>query len=220
MGGWGLGPHPSNPNTKTPSSMPRPTFFPRAQAFRAWLDTHHATAPELLVGFHKVGSGKASITYPEALDAALCYGWIDGVRTSRGAGSYTIRFTPRRRDSVWSAVNLRHVRRLTALGLMRPAGLKAFRARNRKKTGRYSFENRPRALAPTYARTFKANRRAWAWFETQAPWYRRTAAWWVMSAKREETRLRRLATLIASSGKATKVPPLIPSSKERRAAHV
>ena len=180
--------------------------------------THHASRAELLVGFHKVGSGEASITYPEALDAALCFGWIDGVRTSLGAASYTIRFTPRKRDSTWSAVNLRHVRRLTAAGRMAPAGLTAFRERRRDKTRRYSFENRPRALAPAYARTFKAARRAWTWFEAQAPWYRRTATWWVMSAKQEETRLRRLATLIATCAKSRKIPPLMPSAKERRAA--
>jgi uncharacterized protein YdeI (YjbR/CyaY-like superfamily) len=196
----------------------KPTFFPRASSFRQWLQRHHATARELLVGFYKVGSGTPSITYPEALDAALCFGWIDGVRTARDATSYTIRFTPRRRDSVWSVVNLRHVRRLTAAGLMAPAGLRTFRERDRARSGLYSFENRPRALAPAYARTFKANRRAWAWFEAQAPWYRRTMAFWVMSAKQEQTRLRRLAALIASSAKGSKVPQLIPAANERRAA--
>ena len=196
----------------------RPTFFSRPSSFRSWLERHHATARELLVGFYKVGSGKPSITYAEALDAALCFGWIDGIRTGRDVASYTIRFTPRRLDSVWSEVNLRHVRRLTAAGLMAPAGLKAFRERNRAKSGLYSFENRPRALAPAYARTFKAHRRAWAWFAAQAPWYRRTTAFWVMSAKREETRLRRLAALIASSARGSKVPQLIPTAKERRAA--
>ena len=198
--------------------MSKPTFFPRASSFRQWLQRHHATRRELLVGFHKVGSGKPSLTYPEALDVALCFGWIDGVRTSLGPTSYTIRFTPRRPDSTWSTVNLRHVRRLTAAGLMAPAGLKAFRERTRERTGLDSFENRPRALAPAYARSFKANRRAWAWFEGQAPWYRRTASWWVMSAKKEETRLRRLATLIASCAKRLKIPPLMPTAQERRAA--
>ena len=189
----------------------KPKFFVSASAFHRWLHTHHSSSRELLVGFHKVGSGRASITYAEALDAALCYGWIDGVRTRYDATSYTIRFTPRKRGSIWSAVNLRHVRRLTALGLMRPAGLEAHRERDRRKSGLYSFENRPRALAPAYARTFKANRRAWAWFEAQAPWYRRTASWWVMSAKKDETRLRRLATLITSCAKGSKIPPLAPT---------
>lgn len=196
----------------------KPRFFPSASAFRRWLDAHHASSPELLVGFYKVTSGRASITYAEALDAALCFGWIDGVRTGRDAASYTIRFTPRRPGSIWSRVNLRHVRRLTAAGLMAPAGLEAFRERNRARSGLYSFENRPRALAPAYARTFKANRRAWAWFAAQAPWYRRTTAFWVMSARKEETRLRRLAALIASSARGSKVPQLIPTAKERRAA--
>ena len=196
----------------------KPTFFSTASAFRRWLDAHHSTARELLVGFHKVGSGKPSLTYPEALDAALCFGWIDGMRTSRGATSYTIRFTPRRRGSIWSTVNLRHVRRLTAAGLMAPAGLAAFRERDKRRTKLYSFENRPRALAPAYARRFKANRRAWTWYEAQAPWYRRTAAWWVMSARQEATQLRRLAALIASSAGGRKAPGFIPDAKERRAA--
>lgn len=195
-----------------------PTFFPTASSFRKWLEKHHAAERELLVGFHKVGTGKPSITYPQALDAALCYGWIDGMRRSLDATSYTIRFTPRKRDSVWSAVNIRHVARLQAAGLMQPAGLKVFRERDRKKARLYSFENRPRRLDAAYAKTFKANRRAWTWFEAQAPWYRRTATWWVMSAKREETRARRLAALITSSAKGAKAPPFILGPEDRATA--
>jgi uncharacterized protein YdeI (YjbR/CyaY-like superfamily) len=195
-----------------------PTFFRSAAAFRQWLQRHHSTHRELLVGFHKVGTGKPSITYPQALDEALCFGWIDGIRKRFDATSYTVRFTPRKRDSIWSAVNIRHVARLEAAGLMRPSGLKAFRERDRKKANLYSFENRPRRLDPALARAFKADRRAWAWFEAQAPWYRRTAIWWVMSAKRQETQLRRLATLIASSATGTKAPPFNLGPRDRQRA--
>jgi len=193
----------------------QPRFFSSAKQFRAWLESHHATERELLVGFHKVGSGKASVTYPEALDAALCFGWIDGIRRSLGADSYTIRFTPRKRDSIWSAVNLRHVKRLTAAGLMQAPGLEAFRERDRAKSRRYSFENRPRALDAAATRHFKAHTRAWRWFAGQAPGYRRTAQWWVMSAKQPETRRRRLAALIASSARGMKAPPFIVAREER-----
>jgi len=196
----------------------KPTFFTTAARFRAWLHRHHAAKRELLVGFHRVASGRPSMTYPQALDAALCYGWIDGIRRSLGAASYTIRFTPRKRDSIWSAVNVRHVARLEAAGLMQPAGLKAFRERDRAKAQRYSFENRPRRLDPASTRTFKANPRAWAHFTAQAAWYRRTAVWWVMSAKREETRARRLATLIASSAAGRRAPPFNVAAKDRASA--
>jgi uncharacterized protein YdeI (YjbR/CyaY-like superfamily) len=193
----------------------KPTFFRTAQLFHDWLESHHATHRELIVGFHKLGSGKPSITYPQALDAALCFGWIDGVRRSLDGTSYSIRFTPRKRDSIWSAVNLRHVARLRAAALMQPSGLRVFKERNRAKAKLYAYENRPKPLDPNYARTFKANRRAWTWFEAQAPSYRRVAAWWVMNAKREETRARRLAVLIASSAKGTKAPPFILGPKDR-----
>jgi len=193
-----------------------PTFFRSAAAFRSWLARHHASERELLVGFQKVGSGKPSVGYPEALDEALCFGWIDGVRRRRDATSYTIRFTPRKRDSVWSAVNLRHVARLKAEGRMRAAGLKAFRERDLEQTRRYSFENRPRPLDAAAARRFKANAGAWAWFSGQAPGYRRLAQWWVMSAKQQETRDRRLARLIESSAHGRKAPPFILSRRERQ----
>jgi uncharacterized protein YdeI (YjbR/CyaY-like superfamily) len=186
-----------------------PAFFPTAARFRAWLEAHHATERELVVGFYKVDSGKPSVTYPEALDEALCHGWIDGVRRSRDGDSYTIRFTPRKRDSIWSAVNLRHVARLKAAGRMRPAGLRVFQARDREKSRRYSFENRPAALDAARARRFRTNRRAWSWFAAQAPGYRRTAQWWVMSARQDATRDRRLAILIESSARGEKAPPFI-----------
>jgi len=202
-------------NTVSPRPHPAvrltrgPAFFPTAARFRAWLQAHHETERELVVGFYKVDSGKPSVTYPEALDEALCYGWIDGVRRSRDTDSYTIRFTPRKHDSIWSAVNLRHVARLKATGRMRPAGLRVFQARDREKTRRYSFENRPVALDAARARRFRTNCRAWSWFAGQAPGYRRTAQWWVMSARQDATRDHRLAILIESSARGGKAPPFI-----------
>jgi uncharacterized protein YdeI (YjbR/CyaY-like superfamily) len=185
----------------------KPRFFRTQAAFRAWLERYHPSQRELLVGFHHVGSGKPSITYPEARDEALCYGWIDGVRRNYDATSYTVRFTPRKRNSAWSAVNLARVRELKAEGRMRPAGLQVYEARDPEKSVQYSFENPPRSLDAAAVRVFRANRRAWTWFERQAPWFRRTAAWWVMSAKREETRSRRLAQLISAAARGERPAP-------------
>jgi uncharacterized protein YdeI (YjbR/CyaY-like superfamily) len=185
----------------------KPRYFRTRSAFRAWLERHHQSHRELLVGFCHVGSGKPSITYPEARDEALCFGWIDGVRRNYDATSYTVRFTPRKPDSAWSAVNLARVRALKAEGRMRPAGLTVFEARDPKRSRQYSFENRSRPLDAAAAKAFRANRRAWAWFAAQAPWYRRTAAWWVMSAKREETRQRRLTLLIESAARGERAAP-------------
>ena len=194
-----------------------PTFFRTQAAFRAWLEHHHRSEPELVVGLYHRGSGKPSMTYPEARDEALCFGWIDGIRRNYDARSYTVRFTPRKPGSVWSKVNLGRVRELRAEGRMRPAGLKVFEARDPRKAELYSFENRPRALDAGSLRAFRANRRAWAWFQGQAPWYRRTAAWWVMSAKREETRARRLAMLIAAAARGEKAAPFKLRRKEKTA---
>ncbi len=205
----------ADPARRTTGTKAKPTYFQRPAQLRSWLAAHHASATELLVGFHKVASGKRSVTYAEALDEALCFGWIDGVRRSLNATSYVIRFTPRRPDSIWSLVNQRHVARLTAKGRMHPAGLKAFQERDPRKAERYSFENRLQSLDAASARRFKANRRAWAWFCGQAPGYRRTAQWWVMSAKQEETRARRLGMLIESSARGRKAPPFILPRSER-----
>jgi uncharacterized protein YdeI (YjbR/CyaY-like superfamily) len=176
-----------------------PTFFDSPAAFRRWLAANHATAAVLWVGFYKKNSGRGGITYPQALDEALCFGWIDGVRKSVDAVSYTVRFTPRTPRSVWSTVNTKRVGELTKLGRMAPAGLKAFEARDRKRSGVYSFEQRVVKLTPDYERQFKANKAAWAFFAVQPPGYRRLASWFVMSAKKDETRQRRLARLIADS---------------------
>jgi len=173
-------------------------FFKTPAAWRAWLAAHHRRATELTVGFYKRGSGKPSITWPESVDEALCFGWIDGVRHRLDDVSYSIRFTPRKPDSTWSAVNVRRVRILKQQGRMRAAGLARFEQRDRRKAGLYSFEQRRTITLPTrYQRLLKANRKAWAFYQAQAPWYQRTTAFWVISAKREDTRRRRLATLIA-----------------------
>ena len=177
-----------------------PLFFETPADFRRWLEKHHRSAPELLVGFYKRGSGRPSITWPESVDEALCFGWIDGVRRSLDDESYTIRFTPRRPGSNWSLINIRKVEALIRDGRMKPAGLEAFEARDEAKSGVYSFEQRENAKLDKKAEaTFRANRAAWRFFQAQPPGYRKIAAFYVMSAKREETRERRLRTLIADS---------------------
>ena len=184
-------------------------FFATPAAFRAWLEANHETASELLVGFHKKEGGRPSITWPQSVDEALCFGWIDGVRRSLGQDAYTIRFTPRRPTSIWSAINVRKVAELTKLGKMYPAGLRAFAARTAEKTGVYSFERRAAAaLAAAEEKALRANRRAAAFFDAQAPWYRRAALHWVVSAKRDETRARRLRQLITDSAAGRTIPPL------------
>ncbi len=178
----------------------KPTFFATPTEFRAWLEKHHADAQELLVGFYKKDSGKPSITWPESVDQALCFGWIDGVRKRVDDVSYTIRFTPRKARSIWSAVNIARVKELEKLGLMQPAGRKAFQARAEDKSVVYAYEQKQDArLTAPYEKRLKANKKAWAFFQAQAPWYQRSASWWVVSAKQEQTREKRLATLIEDS---------------------
>jgi uncharacterized protein YdeI (YjbR/CyaY-like superfamily) len=172
-------------------------FFRDSLNFQTWLKTEGKDRTELWVGFYKKDSGKASITYPGALDEALCVGWIDGVRKSLFADAYTIRFTPRKPKSQWSAVNINRVQELARGGRMQPAGLKAFEGAT-EQPRKYSYEQRNRAQFPAPdEKRFRANRKAWEFFQSQPPWYRRTATYWVISAKKEETRQRRLATLIA-----------------------
>jgi uncharacterized protein YdeI (YjbR/CyaY-like superfamily) len=186
-----------------------PAFFATPAEFRAWLEAHHATETELLVGFYKKGSGRPSITWPESVDEALCFGWIDGVRKRLDERSYVIRFTPRRKGSVWSSINLARIKELTRLGLMRPAGLAAHEGRTTAKSGIYSYEQRKRARLPAaMQRRLKGNRAAWAFFQKQAPWYRQVTTWWIVSAKREETRERRLATLIEDSAAGRRIKAL------------
>jgi uncharacterized protein YdeI (YjbR/CyaY-like superfamily) len=187
------------PRKKTDLAI-SPIFFPAPLDWRAWLEEHHTTHDELWVGFHKRDSGKPSITWPEAVDGALCFGWIDGVRKSLGETSYMIRFTPRRARSIWSAVNIRRVAELTGNGLMRPTGVEAFGRRTGNRSEIYAYEQRKGAkLTRVYEKKFRENKNAWKFFQAQPPWYKRTASWWVISAKREETRLKRLAHLIEES---------------------
>ena len=184
-------------------------FFESPAAFRAWLEQHHHRAGELWVGFHRKGSGRPSITWPEAVAEALCFGWIDGVRKGLDGSSYVIRFTPRKPGSTWSAVNVKLFSQLLERGLVQPAGLRAFEARDPAKTAIYSYEQRAAGLEEAYERRFREHDpRAWAFFESQAPSYRRAAGWWVTSAKREATRLRRLAQLIDDSANGRRVAPL------------
>jgi uncharacterized protein YdeI (YjbR/CyaY-like superfamily) len=177
-----------------------PAFFATPTEFRAWFAEHHGSAGELLFGFYKIGSGRPSVTWPEAVDEALCFGWIDGVRRRVDDTSYTIRFTPRRRRSTWSAVNIKRARELIAEGRMRPAGLAAFEARTDDRSAIYSYEQRhSAALGDELKGLFRANPEAWAWFEAQPPSYRKAAVYRVTSAKKEQTRRGRLATLIDDS---------------------
>jgi uncharacterized protein YdeI (YjbR/CyaY-like superfamily) len=182
------------------TSAATPLYFATPAAFRSWLERHHEQSRELWVGFHKRGTGRPSLTWPESVDEALCFGWIDGVRKRVDADSYTIRFTPRRPESIWSEVNTRRMAELIAAKRVRPAGLTAFEHRTEARTAIYAYEQRKTAeLPPELEARFRSKKRAWAFYQAQAPWYRRTTAWWVISAKREETRLKRLTMLIDCS---------------------
>jgi uncharacterized protein YdeI (YjbR/CyaY-like superfamily) len=183
-------------------------FFKRPADLRRWFKANHASAAELWVGFYKQDSGKASITWPESVDEALCVGWIDGIRKRVDEDCYTIRFTPRKARSIWSVVNIRRVQALIDEGRMRPAGRKAFEARRENRSGIYSYEQRPADLPEPYAGMLRKNGAALKFFSAQPAWYRRAATWWVISAKKEETRLKRLARLIADSADARTIEPL------------
>jgi len=192
-----------------------PTFFKTPAAFREWLMTHHASERELLVGFFKKGSGEPSITWPESVDEALCFGWIDGVRKRIDDRSYTIRFTPRRSRSIWSNTNISHVRKLIEQGRMQPAGLAAFEARQENRSGVYSYEQRRPRLEPRHEKLLKQDRAAWDFFRSQPPSYRRAASWWIVSAKREDTRLRRLEKLKHFSAKGQRIPEYLSGNRSR-----
>jgi uncharacterized protein YdeI (YjbR/CyaY-like superfamily) len=180
-------------------------FFPTEGDFRRWLQANHETAPELLVGFWKKSSGKPSIDWPQARDQALCFGWIDGVRKSLGEEAYTIRFTPRRKGSIWSKVNLDRFEALKSAGLMTPAGERALKESTGPK-GVYSYEKPLTALAPEEEAQFRRNKAAWADWEKRPPGYRTVVLHWVTSAKRPETRAKRLATLINCCAQGEKIP--------------
>jgi len=194
---------------------PEPNFFKNPGEWRRWLAKHHADATELWVGFYKKSSDKTGITYAEALDLALIYGWIDGVRKSIDAERWTIRFTPRKPTSIWSNVNIKRARELIAEGKMLESGRKAFEARTPAKSGVYSAEQ-PRSavkLDPAEEKRFRQNKRAWEYFEKQAPTYRHAATWWIISAKKPETRVRRLDLLIADSDKSKRLDHLTSYSR-------
>ncbi|MEO8703603.1 MAG: YdeI/OmpD-associated family protein [Kofleriaceae bacterium] len=189
--------------------MTRPTYFATPEAFHAWLAEHHADRDELLVGFHKRDSGTPSMTWPESVDQALCFGWIDGVRRNVDAKRYSIRFTPRRATTNWSAINIAKAEQLVVAGKMAPAGLAAFEARSEARSRIYAYERaKAAALAPADERRFQANQRAWTFFSGQPPGYRRTATHWVISAKKAETRAARLAQLIADSAAGLRIKQL------------
>jgi uncharacterized protein YdeI (YjbR/CyaY-like superfamily) len=188
-----------------------PRFFPTPAKFRAWLEKNHTTKTELLVGFYKRDSGRKSITWPESVDEALAFGWIDGVRKRIDDVSYTIRFTPRKAKSYWSTVNTKRYAELEKLGRIAPAGRKAFEARDAAVTARYSFEREAAQLDEAAETKFRANEKAWTYFQAQPPHYRRTATWYVVSAKREETRERRLELLIEVSARSEWLPQYIRS---------
>jgi uncharacterized protein YdeI (YjbR/CyaY-like superfamily) len=192
----------------------KPKFFASPAAWREWLANNHASSQELWVGLHKRDSGKPSITWPEAVDGALCFGWIDGVRKSVDSTSYKIRFTPRKERSVWSAVNVKRATELAKLGMMHSAGLAAFEKRTGARTEIYSYEQRKSAdLPPAYQKQFRKESAAWKFFQAQPPWYQRTSSWWVISAKKQETQLKRLATLIDCSSRQQSIPALIRPGK-------
>jgi uncharacterized protein YdeI (YjbR/CyaY-like superfamily) len=182
-----------------------PAFFSTEADFRRWLKANHDTAPELLVGFWKKGSGKASIDWPQARDQALCFGWIDGIRKSLGDDAYTIRFTPRRKGSIWSKVNVERFEALKAAGLMTPAGEAAYE-RDKHRSGIYSYEKPLAELTAEEEALFRKNKAAWADWEKRPGGYRRSALGWITSAKRPETRAKRLNELIAVSAEGRRLP--------------
>lgn len=202
------------------TSAAAPRFFATAAAFRAWLEAHHAQASELWVGFHKKESGRPSLTWPESVDEALCFGWIDGLRKRFDEASYVIRFTPRRPGSTWSAVNLAKMAELLAAGRVAPAGLAAYERRSEAKARVYSYEQRQTAtFPPELERRFRRARAAWTFFAAQPPGYRSLATYWVVSAKREETRARRLEKLVECSQEERRLPELArPGERGRKPA--
>ncbi|MCT4580740.1 MAG: YdeI/OmpD-associated family protein [Flavobacteriales bacterium] len=181
----------------------KPTFFKSQTAFRAWLAQFHQTEKELIVGFYKVKSGKQKMTWSQSVDQALCYGWIDGIRRTIDEESYQIRFTPRRKNSVWSKVNLKKVEELTQKGLMQPAGLKSYEYRNSNKANVYAFEQEKLQFSQEYLTVFQEHKKAWDYFQNLAPSYKKNSIYWVMTAKRAETQQKRLKKLIEDSEKGT-----------------
>src|SRR6266536_2142408 len=190
-------------------------FFKSPSDWRKWLEAHHAKVQELWVGFYKKDSGKPSISWQQSVDGALCYGWIDGLRKNIDEVSYKIRFTPRKQRSTWSAVNIKRAQELSGEGLMREEGLKAFQARKDNRSGIYSYEQRSPQLPAPYERVVKKNKAAWKFFQAKSPSYRKAANWWVLSAKKEETRLKRLDMLIDYSAQGQTIPQFTALKKDK-----
>lgn len=199
-----------------PKTTPR--LFKTREAFRAWLAKNHDKKGEIWLRYHKAGSGKTSVVYKEALDEALCFGWIDGVVKGIDDASYIQRWSPRKKGSYWSAVNIKKAEALIAQGRMTPAGLAAFAARDKSAKARYSFENRPQDLPPAALARLKGNKAAWAFWQEQPPGYRRTATWLVVSAKKDETRAKRLELLIECSARGERLPALVSPARAKKTA--
>jgi uncharacterized protein YdeI (YjbR/CyaY-like superfamily) len=200
--------------------MPTPRdvrFFATPAELRAWFETNHETATELWLGYHHKRTGRPSVTWQQVVDQELCFGWIDSVRYSLGDDTSAQRITPRRKGSVWSAVNIKRFGELEAMGLVRAAGRAAFERRDEERSRIYSYENRSRGFDVATEAALRKEKAAWKFFEAQPPSYRKTAAFWVMSAKREETRKRRLALLIEHSGKGERLPAFVSPSRRRPA---
>lgn len=195
--------------SKPTKTQPNPIFFTKPSELHAWFEKNHDKATEIWVGFYKKGSGKPSITMPESVDEALCFGWIDSVRRGVNDTSYANRFTKRKTRSTWSAINIGRAKELIGLGRMQPAGLKAFEQRSDERSAIYSYEQRQSAkLGGPFEKQFRANPKAWKFFRAQPPWYQRVASFWVVSAKKDDTRLKRLAKLIEDSENGRTIPPL------------
>lgn len=191
-----------------PTDSMQPTFFSNSKDFRKWFEKNHEKSKELLVGFYKVTSGKKSITWRESVDEAICFGWIDGVRKSIDSESYCIRFTPRKPGSIWSAINIKKVEELTKKELMHPSGHSAFSKRKESKSRIYSYEKEPETLSPGFLKKFKANKNEWVFFQSMAPSYQRTCVHWIMTAKQEATKMKRLEELINDSTMERKIKRL------------
>ena len=194
------------------------TFFKTPATLRIWFEKNHDRVEELWIGFYKKDAGKTAATYKEALDEALCFGWIDGIRKSVDEISYTNRFTPRKKKSTWSAINIKRAGELKKLKLMKPSGIKAFNERDFKSTNLYSFEQEKKPKLPVaFLRQFKSNKKAWKYFSSQPPWYQRTSIWLVISATQEKTKLKRLNELIMYSENETTIPQL---TRKKNLSHV
>ena len=187
-----------------------PIFFATQSDLRKWFEKNHDKEKELWLGFYKTSSGKQSVTWSESVDQSLCFGWIDGVRKSLGKGSYVIRFTQRKPHSIWSAINIKKIKELTKLGLMHQAGIDVFNKRDEKKSRVYSFEQKNIQLDKDFEKKFRQNKQAWKFFQSQPPSYQKPSIWWVISAKQETTKQKRLNTLIKDSEAGQKIARLRP----------